>query len=150
VLETGAPLPEGAAGAPMSHARGQVTLPALMCPCCCTSETGPTTKVESVELLHAGWRVPLGSKMSALVEIHLGGPSAGFMYRCLGSIAERDGMCIYADPPLSTSTDTLRLSVVVPRAQTQREAEETITWCVEWIRHAVDIRDMELLLRAKS
>ena len=82
--------------------------------------------------------------MTGSVVIRLSGPSALFMYRCLGSITERHGLRLNADLSTSTFEDRLEASVAVPRAQDQREAEATIARYLDWIRLAIDPREDEL------
>jgi hypothetical protein len=73
-----------------------------------------------------------------VVEVDLNGPSRRLMFTHLGSLTERHGMCMYRHQPLSIESDSDRVSITVPRAHDQREAEGIVASFVEstrtWLR----------------
>jgi len=69
-----------------------------------------------------------------LVEVELTSPALRWEWRLLGSLTERHGMRAHLEQPISVSSDSARLAVAVPRAQTPDEAEETVAVLLETIR----------------
>jgi hypothetical protein len=65
-----------------------------------------------------------------LVEVHASGPAHRWTLHHLGSLTERYGMPMYQHRSRSD-----RVSVLVPRAKSQPEAEEVIASFLERIRH---------------
>lgn len=76
------------------------------------------------------------SEPCPLVDLELSGPSWPLMFSYLGSITERYGMTMYARAPEKSSSDGVRLSVGVPRAETKLQAEEVVAALLEQIRIA--------------
>jgi hypothetical protein len=70
-----------------------------------------------------------------LVEFDLRGPSPDAMFSRLGSATERYGMWMYRHEP-ETRTDELRVTVAVPRAQSQREAEAVVASLLQRVKSA--------------
>lgn len=79
-------------------------------------------------------RVSVFSDTGKRVEIELSGALSEC--RQLGSLTERHGMRMHLELPLSHLGDRARASVAVPRAKTQREAEEAVASLFEWIPRA--------------
>lgn len=77
-----------------------------------------------------------------LVEVELIASSSGSEFRQLGSLAERHGMRIHPCQPSSQRTGGVRASVAVPRAKTQREAEEAVASLLEWLPSPVRVDEM--------
>ena len=69
-----------------------------------------------------------------LVEVELLAPALRWEWRLLGSLTERHGMRMYLEQPISVSSDSARLSIAVPRAQTPDEAEGIVAMLLETIR----------------
>ena len=74
------------------------------------------------------------------VVVELSGPSSGSQLRQLGSLAERHGMRMYLAQPIPTHGDRARASITVPRATTQREAEQVIATFLDWIPRSAETK----------
>src|SRR6478752_2614691 len=72
------------------------------------------------------------------VVVELSGPSSGSQLRQLGSLVERHGMRMYLVQPIPTHGDGARASITVPRAKTQREAEQVIATFLDWIPRSAE------------
>jgi hypothetical protein len=89
----------------------------------------------------------------AVVEVELNGPSRRSMLRHLGSLTERYGMSMYRDEPPSSAAQSERVSIVVPRAHDQHEAEQVVASLLESIRtwlHAKHASDGERVVAERS
>ena len=74
------------------------------------------------------------------VVVELSGPSSGSQLRQLGSLAERHGMRMYLAQPIPTHGGRARASITVPRATTQREAEQVIATFLDWIPRSAETK----------
>jgi len=68
-----------------------------------------------------------------LVVVELSGPSSGSQLRQLGSLVERHGMRMHPVQAIPTHDGRARASITVPRAKTQREAEQVVATFLDWI-----------------
>ena len=73
-----------------------------------------------------------------LVVVELSGPSSGSQLRQLGSLVERHGMRMHLVQAIPTHDGRARASITVPRAKTQREAEQVIATFLDWIPRPAD------------
>ena len=78
------------------------------------------------------------------VVVELSGPSSGSQLRQLGSLVERHGMRMYLTQPIPTHGGRARASITVPRAKTQREAEQVIATFLDWIPRSAGDEAMSL------
>ena len=76
-------------------------------------------------------RVVSARRSDRRVEVELSRVPSGLEFRRLGSLTERYGMRMSVRQPLSGRA---RVSIRVPRANSQREAEATVASLFDWIR----------------
>jgi len=102
-----------------------------------------TERLRPVEPVKEGWQQ--AGDVRVLVEVEFSGSRSGSEFRQLGSLTERHGMRMHPGQPFADVRDRGRASVAVPRAKTQREAEEIVASLLEWLStsHTVVARALD-------